>query len=211
MNTRAPRQTSVYAHIRTSRNCEMCIVGAASAAYRRWLRRQPSRRVRDHRQRQFGVRSSGLGVRRLRRVLTLKSALRTPNGERQTGRWNMVEMRTRHALPMLLALAAAAPAAAQQTVRLPARDVALQERPATVFTVGTEEGRDWEMFSGIRTVAFDRSDNLYVLDGQNYRVVVFDARGRYVRHFGKRGGGPGELQAPLALVINTDGNVVVND
>ena len=123
----------------------------------------------------------------------------------------MVEMRTRRALPVLLALAAAAPVTAQQTVRLPARDVALQERPATVFTVGTEEGRDWEMFSGIRTVAFDRSDNLYVLDGQNYRVVVFDARGRYVRHFGKRGGGPGELQAPLSMVINTDGNVVVND
>ena len=123
----------------------------------------------------------------------------------------MVEMRTRRALPMLLALVAAAPVSAQQTVRLPARDVALQERPATVFTVGTEEGRDWEMFSGIRTVAFDRSDNLYVLDGQNYRVVVFDARGRYLRHFGKRGGGPGELQAPLSLVINTDGNVVVND
>jgi hypothetical protein len=117
----------------------------------------------------------------------------------------------RRALPLMLAMAAAAPAAAQQTVRLPARDVALQERPATVFTVGTEEGRDWEMFSGIRTVAFDRSDNLFVLDGQNYRVVVFDARGRYVRHFGKRGGGPGELQAPLALILDADGNVVVND
>jgi hypothetical protein len=118
---------------------------------------------------------------------------------------------TTQALWVLLALAAVAPATAQQAVRLPARDVALQERPAAVFTVGTEEGRDWEMFSDIRTVAFDRSDNLYVLDGQNYRVVVFDARGRYVRHFGKRGGGPGELQAPLSLLINSDGNVVVND
>lgn len=123
----------------------------------------------------------------------------------------MLEGTMRAGTWLLLVAAAAAPLTAQQSVRLPARDVALQDRPATVFTVGTEEGRDWEMFSGVRTVAFDEADNLYVLDGQNYRVVVFDARGRYVRHFGKRGGGPGELQAPLSMTINSDGNVVVAD
>lgn len=123
----------------------------------------------------------------------------------------MVHRNPRRAAWLLLALAAAAPVAAQQTVRLPARDVTLQDRPASVFTVGTEEGRDWEMFSGVRNVAFDAADNLYVLDGQNHRVVVFDARGRHVRHFGKRGGGPGELQAPFNLALDSDGNVIVSD
>jgi hypothetical protein len=42
-------------------------------------------------------------------------------------------------------------------------------------------------------------------------VVVFDARGRFVRRFGKRGGGPVELQAPLHIGIGRDGHVVVND
>ena len=109
------------------------------------------------------------------------------------------------------AVAIAAPASAQQSVELPAKDVALRDRPADVYSVGTVEGRDWEMFSDIRSLAFDRDDNLYVLDGQNYRVVVFDRSGRYVRQFGKQGGGPGELQAPFGLAITPDQHVVVSD
>jgi hypothetical protein len=105
----------------------------------------------------------------------------------------------------------AAPVAAQQQVPLPARDNPLHERPATVFNVGAEEGENWEMFSGIRALAFDKADNLYVLDGQNFRVLVFDARGKFVRQFGKKGGGPGELQAPLGLAVMTDGNIAVTD
>jgi hypothetical protein len=117
----------------------------------------------------------------------------------------------RYARWTLVAAVAAAPAAAQQNVALPARDKALREKPAEVFTVGTVEGADWEMFSGIRSVVFDRSDNMYLLDGQNTRIVVFDARGRFVRQFGKKGGGPGELQAPLAMDIGADGNLIVSD
>jgi hypothetical protein len=112
---------------------------------------------------------------------------------------------------MVVATAAGAPVAAQQTVSVPSRDNALRDRPADVFAVGTVEGEDWEMFSGIRSVAFDAADNLYVLDGQNNRVVVFDARGRFMRQFGKQGGGPGEFQAPLAMDIAADGSIVVSD
>ncbi|HEX6134556.1 MAG TPA: 6-bladed beta-propeller [Longimicrobiales bacterium] len=118
---------------------------------------------------------------------------------------------TRWAVGLAIALATASPAAAQQTVRLPAKDAVLTDRPTDVYTVGTVEGRDWEMFSDIRALGFDRNDNLYVLDGQNFRVVVLDARGRFVRQFGKQGGGPGELQAPLSLDVAPDGTVVVSD
>lgn len=122
-------------------------------------------------------------------------------------------VRSASAAPIaILALAVlAAPAAAQQAVPLPAKDRMLTDRPATVFTIGAEEGESWEMFSGIRALAFDRADNLYVLDGQNFRVLVFDARGRFVRQFGKKGGGPGELQAPLGLAVTSDGNIAVSD
>lgn len=118
---------------------------------------------------------------------------------------------TRGIVWAVAAAAIAAPAGAQQTVRLPGKDQALKDRPTPVFTVGTVDGRDWAMFSGIRSVAFDRSDNLYLLDGQNSRVVVFDAKGKFVRQFGRKGGGPGELQAPLAMDIASDGSVVVSD
>lgn len=103
------------------------------------------------------------------------------------------------------------PAAGQQRVEIPARDRMLNERPADIFTVGTIEGADWEMFSGIRSVAFDRSDNLYILDGQNVRVLVFDAAGRFVRQFGTRGGGPGEFQAPMSMTVLPNDEIVVND
>lgn len=111
---------------------------------------------------------------------------------------------------MLLTLMAAQ-AAAQQVVELPARDRPLSDRPADVFTIGTIEGADWEMLSGVRSVAFDGADNLYVLDGQSLRVLVFDAGGRYVRQFGKRGGGPGEFQAPMSMTVLANDEIVVND
>src|SRR5688500_17233578 len=74
---------------------------------------------------------------------------------------------------------AAAPANAQQRLTLPTRDVMLQGTPAPVFSVGRAEGAEWEMFSRVAAIAFDAADNLYVVDGDNYRVVVFDARGRF--------------------------------
>ena len=103
------------------------------------------------------------------------------------------------------------PLNAQQLLQLPARDNMLAERPTNVFAIGAEEGESWEMFSGIRALAFDKADNLYILDGQNFRVVVFDARGKFLRQFGKKGGGPGELQAPIGLAILSDGTIAISD
>lgn len=108
-------------------------------------------------------------------------------------------------------MAGASSLQAQQTVTLPARDRMLDDAPVEVYAVGRAEGRDWEMLSGVRGMAFDASDNLYVLDGQNHRVLVFDASGAFVRQFGRRGGGPGEFQAPLHIAVGRDGNVVVSD
>jgi hypothetical protein len=124
----------------------------------------------------------------------------------------MLKTTTRgNALVLFGTLVAAVPAAAQQDVALPARDRALSDRPADVYTVGAADGESWEMFSGITAMAFDAADNLYVLDSQNTRVVVFDPAGRFVRQFGKRGSGPGELLAPFGLTVASDGHVVIND
>jgi hypothetical protein len=107
--------------------------------------------------------------------------------------------------------ALAPPALAQPVVRLPAADRMLPGRPAPVFSIGAEDGRSWEMLSGVRAVAFDRQDNLYVLDGGNHRVLVFDGRGRFVRQIGKQGRGPGELISPVQLAVTPTGDVVVSD
>jgi hypothetical protein len=105
----------------------------------------------------------------------------------------------------------AAPAAAQQVVRLPAQDRLLGGRITTVFGVGTVEGRSWEMLNNAEAAAFDRADNLYVLDRGNARVLVFDRAGRFVRQLGHKGGGPGEFEVPVGLTVMADGTVAVLD
>jgi 6-bladed beta-propeller len=114
-------------------------------------------------------------------------------------------------IPVLLVLAAPAIAAAQQRVELPARDRLLTDQPARVWAVGTDEGESWEMFANVGSLAFDAHDNLYVLDQGNSRILVFDRTGKFVRQFGKQGGGPGEFQFPQAITIATDGAIVVFD
>lgn len=111
----------------------------------------------------------------------------------------------------IVLLAAASPALAQQVVRLPAADAPLRGAPQTVFSVGTAEGREWEVFGGVADVAFDAAENLYVLDRPNARVVVFDPTGRFIRTFGKRGGGPGEFALPQRMTITAAGEVAVSD
>jgi hypothetical protein len=112
---------------------------------------------------------------------------------------------------LLLLMLAAAPAAAQQVTTLPAQDKVLSGKPVTQFSIGAEDGEDWELLSRVSQVAFDREENLYVLDGGNHRVLIFNPQGKFVRKFGKKGGGPGELLSPVGLALTTDGYIAVTD
>jgi len=105
----------------------------------------------------------------------------------------------------------ALPACAQQTVRIPARDRTLTGKPVELYSIGREEGEDWELLAGVRQVAFDASENLYVLDSGNQRVLVFDANGRFLRQIGRKGEGPGELMSPLGMTVTQNGEVIVSD
>ena len=51
-------------------------------------------------------------------------------------------------------------------------------------------------------VAVGPEGRRYVLDGLNGRVVVFDRGGRYVRSFGRRGFGPGEMNKAVGIGID---------
>lgn len=44
------------------------------------------------------------------------------------------------------------------------------------------------------SVTLDEQGNIYVLDSQNYRVVVFSPTGEHLYNFGQRGQGPGEFR-----------------
>jgi hypothetical protein len=101
--------------------------------------------------------------------------------------------------------------AAQQRVNLPAKDTPLTLATRSLFEVGELEGEEYETFANVVDVAFDQAGNLYVLDGNAYRVVVFDASGRYTRTIGRQGDGPGEFGFPAALAVLPSGELVVND
>jgi hypothetical protein len=103
------------------------------------------------------------------------------------------------------------PVAAQQTVTIsqPPRDLA--DAPSTVWSVGKEEGESWELLSRVQGIGFDAQNNVYVLDGANFRVLVFDPNGRYVRQIGTRGDGPGEITFGVGLVMAGDNRVAVAD
>lgn len=113
-------------------------------------------------------------------------------------------------LPTLLLAALPSALAAQgRVVRLPERDRPLAGEAPVVFTVGRAEGADHEMFGTVSAVGFDGDDNLYVLDGQARRVMVYDAAGRFLRQIGRPGEGPGELTWPSSLAVAPDGTVMV--
>jgi hypothetical protein len=111
----------------------------------------------------------------------------------------------------MLLVTAALPAAAQQRIAVPERPRLITSAPTELFRIGAEEGESWELLSNVRSLAFDAQDNLYVLDSGNFRVLVFDADGTFVRQIGKQGEGPGEITFALGMVVDAKGDVVVYD
>lgn len=67
-------------------------------------------------------------------------------------------------------------------------------------------------FCGATDVAFARNGHVYVSDGYcNGRVLEYDADGKKVRQWGRRGTGPGEFNLAHAIAISPQGNVYVAD
>jgi hypothetical protein len=57
----------------------------------------------------------------------------------------------------------------------------------------------------------DQAGNIYVLDNNNHRVVVFSSELKFLRQIGVVGQGPGELLNPTAMAISRSGEVIVAD
>lgn len=94
----------------------------------------------------------------------------------------------------------------------PAADVTLPWQVVRDFAIGGPDGAAAPSFHDVgRAVRADGADRIYVLDKGNHRVVVFDSTGQYLGLRGSRGGGPGELERPVALVVEPDGVVQVFD
>lgn len=81
-----------------------------------------------------------------------------------------------------------------------------------MFAVGgANDGPESFFRVSSRLVEADAAGNLFILDPQNARIVVFDKDGHFLRSMGSSGGGPGEFQSPESISVSPDGEVAVFD
>jgi peptidylamidoglycolate lyase len=83
-----------------------------------------------------------------------------------------------------------------------------------LLTLGTPgvSGTDGRTFDQPTDVAFGPAGEVFVADGYgNSRIVKFDAAGRYVAAWGRKGTAPGEFDTPHALLVGSDGLLYVSD
>ncbi len=76
------------------------------------------------------------------------------------------------------------------------------------------QGRDPGQFSRPQTLALDDQGLLWVADGCNHRIQVFDlapTTPEVVRIVGQHGKSPGEFNYPYGLCFDTDGTVLVSE
>ena len=71
-----------------------------------------------------------------------------------------------------------------------------------VRSFGTDDGpgqlkKPWD-------IDFDTQGNIYVVDLDKSQVVVFSENGQYLRHFGQKGLGEGELSQPRGMCVSGD-------
>ncbi len=77
--------------------------------------------------------------------------------------------------------------------------------------IGDEEGVEDFVFSQIRSVQVDEEENIYVLDRKEACVKAFDKNGKYIRTFGKKGQGPGEIQRPYRMHLFAGKEILIYD
>lgn len=108
-------------------------------------------------------------------------------------------------LSLILGLAAVVPTVQGRT------ESDVPERRINVRKIGVIVGPTDEPFNMPSDAAVGPDGNLYVLDGVNHRIVVYDADGKFRFKFGSRGGDLGQLLFPLGITTAPDGKVYVAD
>jgi hypothetical protein len=77
--------------------------------------------------------------------------------------------------------------------------------------IGVVEGPAEYQFGQVSRIAVGSKGRIFVLDGQAQHIQVYSPDGTYEQTVGARGGGPGELQAGLALLMGPGDTLLVPD
>ena len=79
-----------------------------------------------------------------------------------------------------------------------------------LFDIG-ERGSAAGQFNLPRDVVIGKDNNIYVVDGGNFRVQVFSPSGKYLREFGQIGKCLGCFARPKEIAVDAEGNVYIVD
>ena len=79
------------------------------------------------------------------------------------------------------------------------------------LSIGEMDGPDEYLFGSVASIAVDDDRNVHVLDRQGQYIRSFNVDAQYVRSWGRRGEGPGELANAAAMAVFADGRILVRD
>lgn len=77
------------------------------------------------------------------------------------------------------------------------------------FTLG--QGTDESTFAQLAYFAVDNEGTIYALDSKDCLVKVFNNQGKFIRHFGRKGQGPGEMNIPTGIHLTFSGEIMIED
>jgi hypothetical protein len=83
-----------------------------------------------------------------------------------------------------------------------------------LMTLGTKgvAGDGPDTFNGVTDVAVAANGDIFVADGHvNSRIVKFSKDGTFIKTWGKKGDGPGELNVPHTIFFDSRGRLLVGD
>ncbi len=79
-----------------------------------------------------------------------------------------------------------------------------------LFSFGKAGDKEGE-FNRPWGIALDKNGDVYVADGLNARVQIFDKDGKFITMFGRRGDKPGGFSQVKGIAVDSDGNIYVVD
>ncbi len=80
------------------------------------------------------------------------------------------------------------------------------------LSIGVESGDEQYVFAGVNNIALDSEENIYILDGMNFRIQKFDKDGNFLMSLEiKKGEGPKEVTYVTGLAVTEKGEIFVHD
>lgn len=77
------------------------------------------------------------------------------------------------------------------------------------LAIGGAGASENAVIASARSLAVDETENTYVLDEKDFAVKVFDKNGAFLRRFGQKGKGPGDLDQPSRISIDRSQNALL--